>query len=192
MVNMLCVCVCVYVFVCVCVCAWMRVFWFFFFFFFFFLGGWGGGFNLKIGLHATCKLSLDLHKCQALFWGNKRKISFIAFPNRRYSSQHYQVINGWHFEKGHDISCESAPHKCVVIFTKKKQTKKKQYNKNKMPMAHYAYRSSSNDDDHTNKDGQWTTDYPINSPGAFQLWWAKYPLFCIFAIQRSKNPYLTL
>ena len=50
-------------------------------------------------------------------------------------------------------------------------------------MGHYAHQSSSVDDDDTNKDRQWTTDYPISFPGAFQLWWAECPLFCLFAEQ---------
>ena len=44
---------------------------------------------------------------------------------------------------------------------------------NKRPMGHYAHKSSIVDYDNTNKDRQWTTDYPISSHSTFQLWWAK-------------------
>ena len=36
-------------------------------------------------------------------------------------------------------------------------------------MGHDAYQKSSVDNNDTNKDRQWTTDYPINSHGDFQL-----------------------
>ena len=39
-------------------------------------------------------------------------------------------------------------------------------------MGLYAHQSSSVDDNNTNKDGQWTTDYPVSSTEAFQFWWA--------------------
>ena len=34
-------------------------------------------------------------------------------------------------------------------------------------MGHYARKSSIIDDDDTNNDGIWTTDYPISSPEPF-------------------------